>query len=67
MLVPVTLSDIEVAAGAAAFRLSSMSDLALLEQVEGYNFASTMIPEPSSGLLLLIGGALLALRRRRVA
>ena len=32
-----------------------------------YNFASTMIPEPSSGLLLLIGGALLALRRRRAA
>ena len=30
-----------------------------------YNFASTMIPEPSSNLLLLIGGALLALRRRR--
>ncbi len=35
--------------------------------VELYNFASTMVPEPSSGLLLLIGGALLALRRRRVA
>ncbi len=35
--------------------------------VELYNFASTMVPEPTSGLLLLIGGALLALRRRRVA
>lgn len=32
-----------------------------------YNMASTMVPEPSSGLLLVIGGALLALRRRRVA
>ena len=32
-----------------------------------YNMASTMVPEPTSGLLLLIGGALLALRRRRVA
>ena len=35
--------------------------------VELYNFASSMIPEPSSGLLFLMGGALLALRRRRVA
>ncbi len=65
MLVPVTLADIEAAAGAAAFHLSSMSDLDIVEQIEGYNFASTMIPEPSSNLLLLIGGALLALRRRR--
>ena len=32
-----------------------------------YNMASTMVPEPTSGLLLVIGGALLALRRRRVA
>ena len=32
-----------------------------------YNMASTMVPEPTSGLLLLMGGALLALRRRRVA
>ena len=32
-----------------------------------YNMASSMVPEPSSGLLLLIGGALLALRRRRAA
>ena len=32
-----------------------------------YNMASTMVPEPTSGLLLRMGGALLALRRRRVA
>ena len=32
-----------------------------------YNMASTMVPEPTSGLLLLFGGALLALRRLRVA
>ena len=32
-----------------------------------YNMASSMVPEPTSGLLLVIGGALLALRRRRGA
>lgn len=38
-----------------------------LEQVtdmDGYNFGQKMVPEPTSGLLLLMGGALLALRRR---
>ena len=34
---------------------------------EPYSMASSMVPEPTSGLLLLRGGALLALRRRRVA
>ena len=42
-------------------------DFNLPDNVELYNFASSMIPEPSSGLLFLMGGALLALRRRRVA
>lgn len=32
-----------------------------------YNMASTMVPEPTSGLLFLMGGALLALRRRKGA
>jgi hypothetical protein len=64
MQLPVTLADIEAAAGAGAIRIS-ISDLNLVEQVSAYNFASTMVPEPSSGLLALIGGALLALRRRR--
>ena len=44
-----------------------VNDLNLSPAAGLYNFASTMVPEPSSGLLLLIGGALLALRRRRVA
>lgn len=30
-----------------------------------YNFGQRMVPEPTSGLLMLVGGALLALRRKR--
>ena len=30
-----------------------------------FNFGTSVVPEPTSGLLLLVGGALLALRRRR--
>ena len=43
-----------------------MRDLDLMPSHGMYNMASTMVPEPSSGLLLVIGGALLVLRRRRV-
>lgn len=43
------------------------NDLNLPDEVGAYNFASKMVPEPTSGLLLLVGGALLALRRRRGA
>ena len=46
---------------------SSINDFNLSDEIGAYNFASSMIPEPSSGLLFLMGGALLALRRRRVA
>jgi len=46
---------------------SSINDFNLSADPGAYNFASSMIPEPSSGLLFLMGGALLALRRRRVA
>lgn len=32
-----------------------------------YNFGPHMVPEPTGGLLMLVGGALLALRRKRKA
>ena len=48
----------------------SLSDLASVDldptSVGHYNFGQVLVPEPTSGLLMLVGGALLALRRRRV-
>ena len=64
MLQPVSWEDFQqymVASSGLA------NDLNLSPEAGAYNFASKMVPEPSSGLLLLMGGALLALRRRRVA
>ena len=60
MLQPLTRGDLDQV-------IVSTSDLNIGDVPTGYNFASTMVPEPSSGLLFLIGGAFLALRRRRVA
>ncbi|MBQ4199276.1 MAG: PEP-CTERM sorting domain-containing protein [Kiritimatiellae bacterium] len=40
-------------------------DMNLAASMQPYNFATTMVPEPSGGMLLVLGGALLALRRRK--
>ena len=48
--------------------LHSLSELdSSFVNTEGmaFNMGEQMVPEPTSGLLLLVGGALLALRRRR--
>ena len=65
MLTPLTWSQFmdAVVSGLTQDRLDQNPD----SLPNPYNMASTMVPEPSSGLLLVIGGALLALRRRRVA
>ena len=65
MLTPLTWSQFmdAVVSGLTQDRLDQNPD----SLPNPYNMASSMVPEPTSGLLLLIGGALLALRRRRVA
>ncbi len=60
MIQPLALSDIQQASG-----VFHISDQNLSEIGDAFNFGSAMVPEPTSGLLLLVGGALLALRRRR--
>ena len=45
---------------------TTASDLNPAATASYYNFGATLVPEPASELLLLVGGALLALRRRRI-
>ena len=63
MLQPVSWSDFQQYMVASS---GLSNDLNLSPEAGAFNFASHMVPEPTSGLLFLIGGALLALRRRRV-
>lgn len=64
MLMPLTWEDFQ---GHMISSLDLVNDLNLNPSLGLYNMASTMVPEPTSGLLLLVGGAMLALRRRRAA
>ena len=47
--------------------LSELDSSFAATPASAFNMGETMVPEPTSGLLLLVGGALLALRRRRRA
>ncbi len=63
----VTLSTLS--AEAALYARPGGSDLnpsALATTATPYNFGPHTVPEPTGGLLMLVGGALLALRRKRV-
>ena len=59
----VSATDTETIASAPGAATSFYFDLS--SSADGANW--TAVPEPTSGLLLVVGGALLALRRRRLA
>ena len=62
----VLLSSLETAK--ALYNRAEGGDLnptAMPENFAPYSFGPHVVPEPTSGLLMLVGGALLALRRRR--
>ena len=52
-----------IVAGGATFALDYVETGA----IGGAGWTAVAVPEPTSGLLLVVGGALLALRRRRLA
>ena len=59
----VMLSDL----AGSLYSLSNGGDMNPMPSPGGtpFNFGSHVVPEPSSGLMMLVGGALLALRRKR--
>ena len=59
----VMLSDLT----GSLYNLSNGGDLNPMQSpgATPYSFGSHVVPEPSSGLMMLVGGALLALRRKR--
>ena len=65
MVQSVSLQTLQEASG--IYNIQGMGDLNMIAGMDGYDFGAKMAPEPTSGLLLLVGGALLALRRRRMA
>ena len=58
----------DLATANALYNRASGGDLNPSELPPGvtpYNFGSNVVPEPTGGLLMLVGGALLSLRRKR--
>ena len=68
LLSPVSYETLQQAGAIAALNdLLGTSDLNPQHSYSSFNMGKEMVPEPSGGLLMLLGGALLALRRKREA